>query len=83
MLAYGDEWMPNRDRDLAGRIDELSSRAEREIPVSYFGAEPTPEAVEALERAGVGRVFFGLPSEAPAVVEDALDQAAAVAGRWT
>jgi probable F420-dependent oxidoreductase len=83
VLAYGDEWMPNRDRDLAARIEELRRRADRDIPVSYFGAEPTPEAVEALERAGVGRVFFGLPSEAPGVVERALDDAAAVAGRWT
>jgi len=86
VLAYGDEWMPNRDRDLGARIKELGRRAQeagREpIPVSYFGAEPTPEAVEALELAGVQRVFCGLPSDPPAEVERALDRAAAVAERW-
>jgi probable F420-dependent oxidoreductase len=78
VIAYGDEWMPNRDRDLADRIADLRRRAEREIPVSYFGAEPTRDAVGALEEAGVYRVFFGLPSKGRDVVEKALDEAAAV-----
>jgi probable F420-dependent oxidoreductase len=82
VLAYGDEWMPNRDRDLKARVEELARRASEAgrdpIPVSYFGAEPTPEAVEALEQAGVYRVFFGLPSEDPGAVERALDEAAAL-----
>ena len=80
VLAYGDEWMPNRDRDLADRIAELSgARGGRDpIPVSYFGAEPTPDAVGALEEAGVYRVFFGLPSKGRDEVERALDEAAAL-----
>jgi probable F420-dependent oxidoreductase len=82
VLAYGDEWMPNRDRDLAARIDELGRRAAEAgrdpIGVSYFGAEPTREAIAALEEAGVYRVFIGLPSEEPGEVERALDEAAAL-----
>jgi probable F420-dependent oxidoreductase len=82
VLAYGDEWMPNRDRDLAYRIEELQRRAAQEgrdpIPVSYFGAEPTRSAVAALEEAGVSRVFFGLPSAPRDAVERALDEAAAL-----
>jgi probable F420-dependent oxidoreductase len=82
VLAYGDEWMPNRDRDLGYRIEELQRRAAQEgrdpIPVSYFGAEPTRGAVNALEEAGVSRVFFGLPSKGRDEVERALDEAAAL-----
>jgi probable F420-dependent oxidoreductase len=82
VLTYGDEWMPNRDKDLAERIAELQRRASDagrgEIPVSYFGAEPTRDAVDALEEAGVYRVFFGLPSKGHDVVEPALDEAAAL-----
>ena len=59
------------------RIADLRRRSEREIPVSYFGAEPTRDAVGALEEAGVYRVFFGLPSKGRDVVERALDEAAA------
>jgi alkanesulfonate monooxygenase SsuD/methylene tetrahydromethanopterin reductase-like flavin-dependent oxidoreductase (luciferase family) len=82
VLAYGDEWMPNRDRDLSSRIEELQRRAAQEgrdpIPVSYFGAEPTRGAVRALEEAGVSRVFIGLPSKGRDDVERALDEAAAL-----
>jgi probable F420-dependent oxidoreductase len=82
VLAYGDEWMPNRDWDLVDRIAELERRAAEAgrdtIPVSYFGAEPTPDAVGALEEAGVYRVFFGLPSKGRDDVERALDEAAAL-----
>ena len=41
--------MPNRDRDLGYRIEELQRRAAQlgrdPVPVSYFGAEPTRSAV--------------------------------------
>jgi probable F420-dependent oxidoreductase len=81
VIAYGDEWMPNRDKDLADRIAELQRRAadagRGEIPVSYFGAEPTRDGVAKLEQDGVGRVFFGLPSESRDEVQRALDEAAA------
>jgi alkanesulfonate monooxygenase SsuD/methylene tetrahydromethanopterin reductase-like flavin-dependent oxidoreductase (luciferase family) len=82
VLAYGDEWMPNRDLDLGYRIEELQRRAAQEgrdpIPVSYFGAESTRGAVAALEEAGVSRVFFGLPSAGRDEVERAMDEAAAL-----
>jgi probable F420-dependent oxidoreductase len=82
VLAYGDEWMPNRDLDLGHRIAELQRRAAQAgrdpIPVSYFGAEPTRDGVAALEEAGVDRVFFGLPSGSRDEVLRALDEAAAL-----
>ena len=58
VLAYGDEWMPNRmsDEDLAARIGELNARASeagREpIPVTVVGMAPDPERIE---RLGAGR----------------------------
>ncbi len=84
VIAYGDEWMPNRDPDLdlADRIADLRRRAadagRGEIPVSYFGAEPTRDAIGALEEAGVYRIFLMLPSKGRDVVERALDEAAAL-----
>jgi probable F420-dependent oxidoreductase len=82
VLAYGDEWMPNRDKDLKARIGELGRRtpaAGRDpIPVSYFGAQPTRAAIDALEEVGVYKVFIGLPSAGRDEVERALDEAAQV-----
>ena len=66
VLAYGDEWFPNRDEDLAGRITELQRRAgeagREQIGVTLFGAEPDREAIERYAAAGVTRCLFRLPS---------------------
>ena len=51
VLAYGDEWMPNRVTDpeaLGTRIEELRGRAGRRVPVSVFGAKPDPGFLERL-----------------------------------
>jgi probable F420-dependent oxidoreductase len=61
VLDYGDCWMPNRaaPAELAPRIAELRERAGRHVPVTYHGA--SPEAVEALQEAGVDRCLLQLP----------------------
>ena len=58
VLAYGDEWMPNRVTEPGGartRIEELRERAGRHVPVSFFGAKPEPGLLERLAAAGVDR----------------------------
>jgi probable F420-dependent oxidoreductase len=81
VLAFGDEWMPNRVpiEELPGRVEELQRRAEEagreRIPVSFFGVRPEPEAVEAHERAGVDRcVFFVRAEDDVGEVERKLDR---------
>jgi probable F420-dependent oxidoreductase len=64
VLAYGDAWMPNRVADpaaLGPRVAELRERAGRRVPVTYYGADPADEFVEALAAAGVDRVLLQLP----------------------
>jgi probable F420-dependent oxidoreductase len=85
VLAFGDEWMPNRVRspeDLGKRIAELERRAEEagreRIPVTVFGAKPEAEFVERLAAAGVGRCVFYLPPADPGEVERALEERAAL-----
>ncbi len=80
VLAYGDEWMPNRgnEEELATRIAELNARAAEagrdSIPVTVVGAAPDPERIERLAGAGVHRVVFWLPQDGPEAVEQGLDQ---------
>jgi probable F420-dependent oxidoreductase len=67
VLAYGDEWIPNRVESieaLKARIDELRERAGRHVRVSFFGAKPEAAAVERLAGAGVDRVIFYVPPDA-------------------
>jgi len=89
VVAYGDEWIPNRVRspeDLAPRIAELQRRAEeagREpIPVTVFGAKPEVRLLERLRNAGVTRSLFYLPPCEPGEMELALDRLAEVAAQW-
>jgi probable F420-dependent oxidoreductase len=83
VLAFGDEWMPNRmtDEDLAARIGELNARATEAgrdpIPVTMVGLPPEPARIEAVARAGAHRVVFWLPQESPGAVEDGIDRIAA------
>ena len=50
--------------------------------MTYFGAPADPEVVRELDDAGVDRVLFMLPSAARAEVEQAADEAVAVADRF-
>jgi probable F420-dependent oxidoreductase len=89
VVAYGDEWIPNRVKspeDLASRIAELQRRAEEAargpIPVTVFGAKSDVRLLERLRDAGVTRSLFYLPPAEPGEVEQALDQLAGVAAEW-
>jgi probable F420-dependent oxidoreductase len=80
VLAYGDEWMPNRvkDDEMAARIEELSRRAEAlgrsPVPVTVVGTMRDPQRIERLERAGVHRGVFWLPALGREGVEQAFDE---------
>ncbi len=86
VVAFGDEWMPNRvgsPEQLGSRIEELQRRAQAagrgEIPVTVFGCKPEVRAVERLRDVGVSRVLFYLPTEDAGETERRLDDLAAVA----
>jgi alkanesulfonate monooxygenase SsuD/methylene tetrahydromethanopterin reductase-like flavin-dependent oxidoreductase (luciferase family) len=80
VLRYGDGWIPNRQEGLGERIEELRSRAGRQVPVTYFGAPAKPEAIELMREAGVDRVLFMVPSDGADRAEARVDQLAALLG---
>jgi probable F420-dependent oxidoreductase len=88
VIAFGDEWMPNRvkDEELAARIEELQRRASEAgrsaIPVTVVGMMRDPARIEHLERAGVTRSVFWLPPDGPDEVARAFDQYAAAVGAY-
>jgi probable F420-dependent oxidoreductase len=89
VVAYGDEWIPNRVKgpdELGVRIDELQRRAEAagrdRIPVTVFGARPEPSVLERLEAVGVTRSLFYLRPDEPAAVQRQLDRLGEVAAAW-
>jgi probable F420-dependent oxidoreductase len=76
VLAFGDEWMPNRmsDEDLAARIAELGVRASEagrgRIPVTVVGFPADAARIDALAQIGVDRIVFWLPQDGPEAVEE-------------
>jgi probable F420-dependent oxidoreductase len=86
VLAFGDEWMPNRGgpEEVGGRIEELRRRAEEagreRIPVGYYGVRPERDKVERFRAAGLDRCVFYLPSEGEDEVARRLDEYAELAG---
>ena len=89
VVAYGDEWIPNRVRSpeqLGERIAGLQRRAEAAgrapIPVTVFGAKREQRLLERLEAAGVTRSLFYVRPEEPDDVERQLDERAEVAAAW-
>jgi probable F420-dependent oxidoreductase len=89
VVAYGDEWIPNRVKgpdELGVRIDELQRRAEAagrdRIPVTVFGARPEQSVLERLEAVGVTRALFYLRPDEPAAVQRQLDRLGEVAAAW-
>ncbi|HET8820598.1 MAG TPA: LLM class F420-dependent oxidoreductase [Thermoleophilaceae bacterium] len=89
VVAYGDEWIPNRVQSpeaLGERIRELQRRAEAAgrgpIPVTVFGAKPEVRLLERLRAAGVTRsLFYLLPGQSDAV-ERQLDRLTEVKAEW-
>jgi probable F420-dependent oxidoreductase len=82
VLAYGDEWMPNRVRDhdeLLRRVKELFERAQaagRQVAVTITGATRDPERIEQYERGGIHRCVYWLPAAGPDEVEAGFDRVA-------
>jgi probable F420-dependent oxidoreductase len=89
VVAYGDEWFPNRIGDvesMVGTINELQRKAHEAgrgpIPVTIAGMTRDPAKIEALERAGVHRSVFWLPSRGPAEIERKMDVCAEAARQY-
>jgi probable F420-dependent oxidoreductase len=84
VVAFGDEWMPNRQPGIRGRVAELERMAEEAgrdpIPVTLSAANPDPEKIEAAEGAGIHRcVYYVTPAERDQV-ERELDEIVAKLG---
>jgi probable F420-dependent oxidoreductase len=87
VLAFGDEWMPNRAKDeqIIPRFEELGRRAAevgRNVPITVAGLMRDPARIERFEQAGVHRGLFWLPSTDADAVEAALDKYAAAADQY-
>ncbi len=89
VIAYGDEWIPNRVKspeELGERIAELQRRAESAgrdpIPVTVFGAKAELRLLERLKAAGVTRSLFYVRPGSPDEVRTHLDELAEVASQW-
>ncbi len=88
VLAFGDEWMPNRVRDdeIIPRFEELARRAAEAgrdpIPITIAGLMRDPARIERFERAGVHRGLFWLPASGRDEVEQAFDRYATAAEEY-
>jgi probable F420-dependent oxidoreductase len=89
VVAYGDEWIPNRVKspeELGERIAELQRRAEaagrERIPVTVFGAKAEVRLLERLKAAGVTRALFYLRPGEAGEVERHLEELGEVAAEW-
>jgi len=90
VIAFADEWLPNRigDEDkLIARIAKLRGRAEEAgrgpIPVTLYGGPRDPATITRYEAAGVHRIVYWLPPAAPGEVEPALDKYAAAMAAYS
>ena len=89
VVAYGDEWIPNRVKspeELGERIAELQGRAEAAgrdpIAVTVFGAKPELRLLERLRAAGVTRSLFYLLPASRDEVRRQLTELGEVAAAW-
>jgi probable F420-dependent oxidoreductase len=84
VVAFGDEWMPNRGSRLGERIEELNrlaAEAGRDpIPVTLSGARADPELIERGAEAGVHRLTFYVQSADADETERQLDELASKVG---
>ena len=70
VARYGDGWFPRYGLSAAvlgdrmNELNELTAAAGRgRLPVTVYGVKPEPAVLESLERLGVERAVFTLPSE--------------------
>jgi probable F420-dependent oxidoreductase len=87
VLAFGDEWMPNRVRDdqIIPRFEELGRRAAeagRRIPITVAGMMRDPARIERFEQAGVHRGLFWLPATNRDEVQAAVEKYTAAAEEY-
>ena len=81
VVEFGDGWMPimRLKQNPVPRIPELRERLQKagrdpkSVPVSIFFAPPDRAVLNSLEKAGVARAIFGLPSESRDAVLPRLD----------
>ena len=84
VLAFGDEWMPNRigdDAKISARIARLRQAGEDAgrgpIPTTLANATTEPEVLERYEEAGVHRALFWVAQGDESDLERRLDRIAA------
>jgi alkanesulfonate monooxygenase SsuD/methylene tetrahydromethanopterin reductase-like flavin-dependent oxidoreductase (luciferase family) len=79
VLAFGDGWFPPLydDDAVLAQIDELRSRAQRQVPVTLNLAPIDPARLARYEAAGVERVVFEIPQVPRPEVERRLEQISA------
>jgi probable F420-dependent oxidoreductase len=84
VLAFGDEWMPNRigdDAKISARIARLRQMGEDAgrgpIPTTLANATTDPEVLELYENAGVHRALFWVAQGDESDLERRLDRLAA------
>ncbi len=84
VLAYADEWMPNRigdDDAMIASFEALGRRAAEvgrdPIPITVAGMMRDPARIERFEQAGVTRGFFWIQADRADAVEAELDRYAA------
>jgi probable F420-dependent oxidoreductase len=89
VVAYGDEWIPNRVKSpeqLGERIAELQRRAEAagrgRIPVTVFGAKAEVRLLERLKAAGVTRALFYVQAGEAGEVERHLEELGKMVAEW-
>jgi probable F420-dependent oxidoreductase len=85
VLAFGDEWIPNRignEQKLFARIAELQERASAAdrgpVPVTFSSAPSDPDVIERFAQAGIHRCVFYVPPVPAPEIERHLDKRAAV-----
>jgi probable F420-dependent oxidoreductase len=88
VVAFGDEWLPNRvesPQKLGERIAELQRRSEQagreRRPVTVFGADPDPRMIEGLKEVGVHHCLFWVEPTDPGEVERQMDELAPLLAR--
>src|SRR3954454_6150462 len=81
VLAYGDEWMPNRigdDDAFVARLDELQRRAEEagrdQIRVTMYGASRKPDVLRRWAEHGVTRAVYWIPPVEAGEAERRIDE---------
>jgi probable F420-dependent oxidoreductase len=85
VLAFGDEWMPNRIGDeekFFARVTELQERARTagrdSIPITFSGTPPKPDLIERLANAGIHRCVFYVSPAPAGEIERHIDKRAAL-----